>query len=75
MWLVSGSEKVQVLSRSRKKSWWKQQVLERLSACRPFVVRDLMAETFLGGRAAAEGPSLGSKQVEHRASPEGRGRS
>jgi len=38
-------------------------------------VRDLMADTFSGGRAAAEGPSLGSKQVEHRASPGGRGRS
>ena len=27
----------------------------------------------LGRRAATEGPSLGSKQVEHRASPGGRG--
>ena len=29
----------------------------------------------MGVRASAEGPSLGSKQVEHRANPGGRGRS
>ena len=44
-----GSKKVQVLSRSRKKSGRKQQVLESPSTFRPSVVRDLMADTFLGG--------------------------
>ena len=68
--------------RSRKKLQSKSRKKQQISGRRPrravsmqaFCREESDGRHFLRGRAAAEWPALGSKQVKHRARPEGRGR-
>ena len=81
--MVLGSKKVQVRGRSRKKLQGKSGVSSRSPVAGPgesismqaFCSEGSDGRYLLWGRAAAEWLALGSKQVESKASPGGKGRS